>query len=57
MRPKKGLEKVLYCYVSPVSYEFAKLFGKNKYGSFSFYVDRLIQKDIKANKRRRNIYK
>jgi hypothetical protein len=57
MRPKKGLDKVLYCYVTPKSYEHAKSFGKKKFGSFSMYVDKLILKDIRDHKRRKPLDK
>jgi hypothetical protein len=35
----------LYSYVKPTNGKFARKFGKEKYGSYSAYIDALIEKD------------
>lgn len=44
-RTPKRLSHTLYSYVAPVNGEYARTFGKKKFGSFSNYVDVLITLD------------
>lgn len=39
------LTETLYSYVQPVNGDYARSFGKKKFGSFSAYVDVLIAAD------------
>lgn len=45
--PHKLLSEALFVYTQPINARYAKDYGKKNFGSYSKYVDKLIQIDRK----------
>ena len=50
-KTKNKGESALFCYVAEDNADFARWYGRKKFGSYSKYVDHLITRDRSQNAR------